>query len=283
MSESLMRELRAAKPAGTGRAARTRADAGGGRARPAALSRPPRMAPVRPRHRARDGGRRAGRGGRDRTLARGRLGRRGSGCLRSAHHDHSGASLDVRERTHSPDSHPEGDARRSAGSGRHRRRDRARPDARAALPGRAAAPGRELDELSRATQRAQQIASSLGGSVSSLAYDAPRGGIGSANIVLRVPIARVQSAMTQLSSLGTILGQRFGIDDLQPAVDTYTRQVEQTQRRIASLTKQLENPDLTEAERAILLPGVRRPARSSRSFARSCARPVPRAASPRSR
>jgi hypothetical protein len=109
-----------------------------------------------------------------------------------------------------------------------------------------------LDGLSRATQRAQQIASSLGGSVSSLSYDAPRGGIGSAQIVLRVPIARVQSAMTQLSALGTILGQRFGIEDLQPAVDTYTRQVEQTQRRIASLTKQLENPNLTEAERSIL-------------------------------
>ena len=110
-----------------------------------------------------------------------------------------------------------------------------------------------VDELSAATQKAQRIASSLGGSVSSLAYDAPRGGIGSANIVLRVPIERVQSAMTQLSQLGTILGQRFGIEDLQPAVDTYTRQVEQTQRRIASLTKQLANPDLSEAERAILL------------------------------
>ena len=110
-----------------------------------------------------------------------------------------------------------------------------------------------VDELSAATQKAQRIASSLGGSVSSLSYDAPRGGIGSANIVLRVPIERVQSAMTQLSQLGTILGQRFGIEDLQPAVDTYTRQVEQAQRRIASLTKQLANPDLSEAERAILL------------------------------
>ena len=110
-----------------------------------------------------------------------------------------------------------------------------------------------VDALSAATQKAQRIASSLGGSVSSLSYDAPRGGIGSANIVLRVPIERVQSAMTQLSQLGTILGQRFGIEDLQPAVDTYTRQVEQAQRRIASLTKQLANPDLSEAERAILL------------------------------
>jgi Domain of unknown function (DUF4349) len=109
-----------------------------------------------------------------------------------------------------------------------------------------------LDELSQATQRAQRIAGALGGNISSLSYDAPRGGIGSANIVLRVPVERVQAAMTQLSQLGTILGQRFGIEDLQPAVDDYTRQVERLQRRIASLNSQLANPDLTEENRAIL-------------------------------
>ena len=109
-----------------------------------------------------------------------------------------------------------------------------------------------LDELSRATQRAQRIAATLGGNISSLSYDAPRGGIGSANIILRVPVERVQTAMTQLSQLGTILGQRFGIEDLQPAVDDFTRQVERLQRRIASLNSQLANPDLTEEERAIL-------------------------------
>jgi hypothetical protein len=109
-----------------------------------------------------------------------------------------------------------------------------------------------LDELSGATQRAQRIVSALGGNVSSLSYDAPRGGIGSASIVVRVPVERVATAMTQLSQLGTILGQRFGIEDLQPAVDDYTRQVEQAQRRIAALRKQLANPDLAEEERAIL-------------------------------
>ena len=109
-----------------------------------------------------------------------------------------------------------------------------------------------LDELSRATQRAQRIASTLGGNVSSLSYDAPRGGIGSAQIVLRIPIERVQTAMTQLSELGTILGQRFGIEDLQPAVDDFTRQAERTQRRIASIQKQLANPNLADADRPIL-------------------------------
>lgn len=109
-----------------------------------------------------------------------------------------------------------------------------------------------LNELSRATQRAQRIAASLGGNVSSLFYEAPRGGIGSANIVLRVPVERVQTAMTQLSQLGTILGQRYGIEDLQPAVDDLTTQVEQAQRRIARLRRQLENTGLVDEERAVL-------------------------------
>jgi len=109
-----------------------------------------------------------------------------------------------------------------------------------------------LNELSRATQRAQRIAASLGGNVSSLSYDAPRGGIGSANILLRIPVERVQTAMTQLSQLGTILGQRFGIEDLQPAVDDLSIQVEQSQRRIARLRKQLENTKLADEERAVL-------------------------------
>jgi len=109
-----------------------------------------------------------------------------------------------------------------------------------------------LEALSRATQRAQRIAASLGGNVSSLSYNAPRGGIGSANIVLRIPIGRVQTAMTQLSQLGTILGQRFGVEDLQPAVDDLSTQVEQAQRRIARITRQLRNTSLLAEERAVL-------------------------------
>ena len=109
-----------------------------------------------------------------------------------------------------------------------------------------------LESLSRATQRAQRIAASLGGNVSSLSYNAPRGGIGSANIVLRIPIGRVQTAMAQLSQLGTILGQRFGVEDLQPAVDDLTTQVEQTQGRMARLVRRLENTSLLAEERAVL-------------------------------
>lgn len=166
----------------------------------------------------------------------------------------------------SPDSQDSGALQGSAGSAASRQPlDRQRLKGSPPLTTIAPDPGRvqrfgaelqvrveNLNELSRATQRAQRIAASLGGNVSSLSYDAPSGGIGSANIVLRVPVERVQTAMTQLSQLGTILGQRYGIEDLQPAVDDYTRQVEQTQRRIARLRRLLQNPNLVDEERAVL-------------------------------
>ena len=110
----------------------------------------------------------------------------------------------------------------------------------------------DLDELSAATQSAMRIARSLGGHVQSANYDAPSAGIGSAQLTLRVPIARVQSALVQLSSLGTIVGQRFGIEDLQGTADDLATQIAETQRQIAQLNRLLANPDLVEEERVVL-------------------------------
>ena len=110
----------------------------------------------------------------------------------------------------------------------------------------------DLDDLSAATQRAMRVARSLGGHVQSVSYDAPSAGIGSAQLTLRVPIARVQSALVQLTSLGTIVSQRFGIEDLQGTADDLATQIAETQRQIANLTSQLANPDLTQEERVVL-------------------------------
>src|SRR3990172_8541731 len=110
----------------------------------------------------------------------------------------------------------------------------------------------DLDALSAATQRAMRIARSLGGYVASAAYDAPETGPGSAMLVLRVPAVRVQSAIVQLSGLGTILGQRIGIEDLQGQADTLADRITALQGEIASLRRQLETPDLTDDARAQL-------------------------------
>ena len=110
----------------------------------------------------------------------------------------------------------------------------------------------DVEALSGATKDAQQIALSHGGSIASLQYEAPSEGLGSAQMTLRVPISRVQSAMTQLSALGTIVGQRYGIEDLQVQADSLESQIEATQRQIAGILGQLESTTLSDANRAVL-------------------------------
>jgi hypothetical protein len=110
----------------------------------------------------------------------------------------------------------------------------------------------DVEALSGATKSAQQIALSHGGSIASLQYEAPSEGLGSAQITLRIPISKVQSAMTQLSALGTIVGQRYGIEDLQVQADSLESQIEATQRQIAGILGQLESTTLSDASRAVL-------------------------------
>jgi len=110
----------------------------------------------------------------------------------------------------------------------------------------------DVEALSTATKSAQQIALRHDGSVASLQYDAPSEGVGGAQITLRVPTAKVQSAMAQLSQLGTILGQRYGIEDLQVQADSLQTQIEQTQRRIAQILTQLESSTLSDENRVVL-------------------------------
>jgi hypothetical protein len=110
----------------------------------------------------------------------------------------------------------------------------------------------DVEALSTATKRAQQIALQHGGSVASLQYDAPAEGVGAAQITLRVPTARVQSAMTQLSQLGTIVGQRYGIDDLQVQADSLQSQIEAAQRQIAQLVARLGSTTLPAEDRVVL-------------------------------
>lgn len=136
-----------------------------------------------------------------------------------------------------------------------------------------------LDGLSDATKRAQRIAFDHGGSVAALQYDAPGVGTGSAQITLRIPTVRVSSALAQLSQLGTILGQSYGIQDLQQQANSLQTQIEQTQRRIAQILTQLASPTLSAENRAVLqsrltasrqqLTGLREGLRSTNAEART--------------
>jgi hypothetical protein len=110
----------------------------------------------------------------------------------------------------------------------------------------------DVEALSDATKSAQRIAAEHGGTVASLSYDAPSQGVGAAQITLRIPTNRVESALAELSQLGTILGQRYGIQDLQQQADSLQKQIEETQRQIARIQAQLGNPNLSDENEAVL-------------------------------
>ena len=107
----------------------------------------------------------------------------------------------------------------------------------------------EADDLPDATQRAMRIADSLGGYVVSAQYG---GGDTDSLMVLRVPIARAQEAITRLTSLGELAGQRYSLQDLQSTVDQLDAQADRLQADIAELERELRNQNLSPRERANL-------------------------------
>ncbi len=108
----------------------------------------------------------------------------------------------------------------------------------------------DTDALSEATQQALQTTRSLGGYVVSVSY--ATGTEGSAALTLRVPTAKVQDAITRLSSLGTIVAQQIQIDDLQESIDALDRRIANLNERVARLTAQLDQPGLDEQTRLTL-------------------------------
>jgi hypothetical protein len=108
----------------------------------------------------------------------------------------------------------------------------------------------DVEALSRATARAMRIAQTLGGFVVSASYDARAEG--DSLLVVRVPIGRVQEAISQYATLGTIVGQRFALQDLQAGVDELDARIDQVRDRVASLRRDLRDPNLTDDERAVL-------------------------------
>jgi hypothetical protein len=106
-----------------------------------------------------------------------------------------------------------------------------------------------VDDVPGATQRAMQIAQSVGGYVVSASYG---GGDSDSLLVLRVPIGRAQDAVERLSALGELAAQRFSLQDLQSTVDQLDAQADRLQVQIAALERQLRNPALTPGERVAL-------------------------------
>ncbi len=112
-----------------------------------------------------------------------------------------------------------------------------------------------VDALSKATKRAMRVTRGLGGYVASVGYSTRSGRRGGATLVVRVPVPNVQTAIERFSALGTILGQRVSILDVQRRAVRQSRQIRSLARDLARIERLL--PTATDAERVGLLQEAR--------------------------
>jgi hypothetical protein len=108
------------------------------------------------------------------------------------------------------------------------------------------------DALSDATDRALRLTRDLGGFVVSLHSSVPEQGTGGAELVVRVPKARVQQALTGLSDLGTVVAQEVRIDDLQGQLDSLNTRIADLTAEMARIRRQLARPNVPAETRARL-------------------------------
>jgi hypothetical protein len=95
---------------------------------------------------------------------------------------------------------------------------------------------KDVDALSNAARRAMNLTRSLGGYVASVNYATHGGKRGGATLVLRVPVASIQTALGELTSLGTILRQQTGILDVTRRADRESKQIAKLERALESAT-----------------------------------------------
>jgi hypothetical protein len=111
---------------------------------------------------------------------------------------------------------------------------------------------KDLDALSKRTADAMRLTRSYGGYVASVQYQSPAGQPGSAELVLRIPVGRVQVALERLSALGTVLSQQVTVRDLQRVADRQEQRIGDLRVLIARLTEQLGDPSLSAEARVRL-------------------------------
>jgi Domain of unknown function (DUF4349) len=104
---------------------------------------------------------------------------------------------------------------------------------------------KDLGALSDATKRAMRFARLVGGYVAYVRYSSPSHGQGSASLIVRVPVDRVQDVIEEYSNLGTILSQKINIVDVTKAVEEQAREIARLKAQIA----QIEAGGVTPQER----------------------------------
>jgi hypothetical protein len=108
----------------------------------------------------------------------------------------------------------------------------------------------DSDGVSRAAQEALDLTRSLGGYV--VSSSVATGEEGSAAITVRVPVDKVQDAITGLSDLGRIVAQHVRIDDLQGTLDELEKREATVRTQIARIRARLESEALDAQTEALL-------------------------------
>ncbi|HYI74643.1 MAG TPA: DUF4349 domain-containing protein [Gaiellaceae bacterium] len=108
----------------------------------------------------------------------------------------------------------------------------------------------DSDAVSRAAQDALDLTRSLGGYV--VSSSVATGEAGSASLTVRVPVGKVQEAITGLSGLGRIVSQQVTIDDLQGTLDQLEQREAKVRSEIARIRARLASENLDAQTEAVL-------------------------------
>jgi hypothetical protein len=99
---------------------------------------------------------------------------------------------------------------------------------------------KDLEVLSDRTNEAMRVVRSYGGYVVSLEQSAAPGRSGQADLVLRVPVARVEDALMRLAGLGAVTDRHLSIRDLEQTVQQQRQRILRLKVFIARATETLK-------------------------------------------
>jgi hypothetical protein len=102
---------------------------------------------------------------------------------------------------------------------------------------------KDVDTLHDRTAEATRLARFYGGFVASVDESTNAGG-GQSDLVLRIPVARVEDAYFQLAKLGTVIAQHLSIKDLDQVVQSQRRRIVQLKVLIAGIGETLKSSSL---------------------------------------
>src|SRR6266516_44923 len=102
---------------------------------------------------------------------------------------------------------------------------------------------KDVDALHDRTAEATRLARSYGGYVASV-DESTNGGDGQSDLVLRIPVARVEDAYFRLARLGTVTAQHLSIRDLDQVVQSQRRRIVQLKVLIARIGETLKSSSL---------------------------------------